>query len=99
MKKGHASKAFLRRLFKEIFSKELLSGNTICLSYTVHTAAAAFRTNADICFPDCHDQFGYGQIPVSLPEALVPLQSKNLFQVFAFTPVIQETIVTDFLKS
>lgn len=54
LKNGHAFKAFLRRLFKDIFSKnQSLSGSTICPSYAMHTMTAALWTDADIHFPDC----------------------------------------------
>ena len=53
LRKGHVSKAFLRRPFEMIFSKQwFLSGSTIYPSNTVHTVATAFWANTDINFPD-----------------------------------------------
>ena len=42
--KRHAFKAFLRRLVKEIFSRNSCeSGSILCPSYVLHALAAAFR--------------------------------------------------------
>ena len=40
-----------------------------------------------------------GQSGISGAKALIPLNSEDQFQVFAFAPVIQESIVTDLLKT
>ena len=65
----------------------------------MHLTASAFRADADIYFPDCFYQFSYGQTCISGTETLMSLNSEDQFQVFAFAPVIQESIVTDLLKT
>ncbi len=77
-RKGHTSKAFLRRLFKEIFSKKcFLSGSTIHPSYVMHAATSACRANADIYIPDCFKQFSHRQTGIPFTETLMSLQRKN----------------------
>ena len=52
--KKHSFKAFFRRLFKEISSKNKYPlGSTICPSYVLHAVTATFRADTDIHFPDC----------------------------------------------
>ena len=52
-KRRHAFKAFFRRLFKEISSKNRHSlGSAICPSDVLHAVAATFWADADIHFPD-----------------------------------------------
>ena len=98
-KKGHGFKAFFRRLFLELFSKNhSLSGSAICPSYVTHTVTATFRADADIYFPDCLYQFSHGKTGISGLKTLMSLNGEDQFQVFALAPVIQEAIVTDPLE-
>ena len=55
------------------------------------------RRNSD--FPDHFYQFCHRQTGISGAKALIPLNSEDQFQVFAFAPVIQESIVTDLLET
>ena len=100
LKNGHASQTFFRRPLKKIFSgQHKKSGSTICSSYAAHPMASAFRADTDICFPDHFYQFCHRQTGISGAKALIPLNSEDQFQVFAFAPVIQESIVTDLLET
>lgn len=64
-----------------------------------HIHTAAFRANPYIEIPDRFEQIRYGQIRISALEFLMPLKLEDEFQVLGFHPVIQKTIVADFLKS
>lgn len=98
--KGHASRTFLRRSFKNLFSgNNLLSRSAISPSYAFHVAASALRANMDINIPDSFQKFCHGKTGIFFPEALVPLERKDQFQVPGLVPVVQETIVPDLLKT
>lgn len=98
--KGHASQAFLGRPLKNLFSgNSLLSGRAISPSYAFHVAASTLRADMDINVPDGFQNVCHGKAGIFFPETLMPLERKDQFQVSGFVPVVQETIVPDFLKT
>lgn len=89
-------------LLKTIFRVDrlVLSGRcSICPSYTVHPPAAAFRADTDINVPYRFQELGHGKTTVFFPKTLVPLNGKYQLQVFALPPIVQKSIITDFLKT
>ena len=64
-----------------------------------HITAAAFRADMDVIAPDLLQDFTHGKACQHLPELPVPLNPEDDFQVLTLTAVVQETIVTDFLKA
>lgn len=89
-------------LFKTIFSGDsfVLSGRcSICPSDTAHLPTAAFRADTDIHVPYRFQEFGHGKTAVFFPKTLVPLNGKYQLQIFALPSIVQESIITDFLKT
>lgn len=63
-----------------------------------HAGTATRRTDVDIIFPDFFQHFIHWQTRQHGLKTLVSLDTEDDVQVALFTPVIQEPIVTDFLK-
>lgn len=71
----------------------------ICPSDLGHVHAATYRTDSDITIPDRFQKFSHGHI-CKLPfEFLISLKFKNQSEVSGFHAVVQESVVTDLLKS
>lgn len=68
-------------------------------SNRVHPAAATFRTDTDIHMEGSFYQFCHGKIRIPGLKTLMSLQRENEFQVFTFSTIVQESVVTDFLKT
>ena len=77
----------------------VLSGRAKRSSRRHHAAFAAVRTGADVDFPDSFQQFCHTHASITAFVFLAALNTEDQLQVLLFHPVVQETIVTDFLKS
>ena len=75
-----------------------LAATGVGSSHGTHAGTAAGRTDADVNIPGSFQQFGHGDPCISLTEPLVSLQGKDKLQVFRFHPVVQESVITDFLE-
>lgn len=65
----------------------------------LHGSASAFRTDRQVDVPDCFQQFCHRHPGITLAKTLLSLKPENQFQVSGFHPVIQESIITDLLKT
>lgn len=64
-----------------------------------HGCTAAFRTYGQVNAPYGLEQFCYGHPGKALLETLTILEFKDDLEIFVFHPVIQESIITYFLKT
>jgi len=97
----HTSQTFLRRPFKKQYSvgTHPVLGSAISPSHVPHVTAAAFRAQVNVNVPGRLQQFGHGKVGIPFLETPASLDGKNQFQVLGLVPVVQESIVSDFLET
>lgn len=87
-------------LSKTVSSGEApVSGRAISPPGAVHAASATYRAEGDVNIPYGLQQFCYGQACIACLEPLVTLEGKDQFQVFCFSPIVQEPIIPDLLET
>ena len=80
------------------YGKQILFKHGKGSSGMTHAGTTTDRTDVDIIIPDFFQHFIHWQTRQHGLKTLVSLNTEDDVQVALFTPVIQETIVTDFLK-
>ena len=72
---------------------------TECSPCMLHPTAATYRAYRNINIPYYFQQLCHCQVGIACFETLMSLQGKDQFQVFCFVPVVEESIIPDFLKT
>lgn len=78
--------------------RRLRSGGTVSRNRSDGSTSAA-GTKVNVNLPHRHEKLGHGHVLETAAEALLSLQLKNQPEVLRFHAVVQEAVITDFLKA